>query len=95
MKHRFANPQQTGLAGDRADDPPDEQHLPLHADLIYLAHEFANGKTRGRCFEKVLAADNEYFSSSTPRAPGTTATRPPHVHHEHRRSAAQWALDSK
>jgi hypothetical protein len=71
----------------------DDKHLPLHAELIYVAYELAKADARP-LFEKVLAADNEYFRKLDASRARYDINQPPHVHHEHRRSAAKWALAS-
>jgi hypothetical protein len=71
----------------------DEKYLPLHGELIYLAYDFAKDDARP-LFEKVVADDNEYFRKLAAARMRYDKTEPPYVYHEHRRSAAMWALDS-
>ena len=71
----------------------DEKHLPLHADLIYLAYESAKDDARP-VFEMVVAADDEYFRKLDASRTKYDSSQPPHVHREQRRSAAKWALAS-
>jgi hypothetical protein len=71
----------------------DEKHLPVHAELVRLAYEFAKEDARP-LFEKFVAEDNEYFRKLDASGAKYDRDQPPHVYHEHRRSAAKWALDS-
>lgn len=69
------------------------EHLPLHADLLYLAHELARQDALP-LFQKVLAAEREYFRRLDALGAKYDRKDPPHSYHEQRRSAAQRALDS-
>ncbi len=71
----------------------DEKYLPLHAELIYLAYEFAKQDARP-LLEKVLAEDIEYFRKLDAARTKYDSNQPPYSYHEHRRSAAKWAIDS-
>ncbi|MCI0359907.1 MAG: hypothetical protein L0211_15630 [Planctomycetaceae bacterium] len=71
----------------------DEKYLPLHGELIRLAYEFAKADARP-LFETVLAAENEYFRQLDVARTKYDREKPPHLYHEQRRSAAQWAIDS-
>ena len=69
-----------------------DEHLPLHAELLYLAHELARQDARP-LFQKVLAAEREYFQRLDALGAKYDRRDPPHLYHEQRRSAAQWAID--
>jgi hypothetical protein len=71
-----------------------EKYLPLHSELIYLAYEFARQDARP-LFEQVVAEETEYFRKLDASGEKYDREQPPHVDHERRRAAAQWALDSK
>jgi hypothetical protein len=72
----------------------DEERLAMHAELIYLAHHVARQDAQAT-FQAFVAAERRYFDKLDAAGAKYDRTQPPHSHHEHRRSAAQWAIDSK
>lgn len=70
-----------------------DEHLPLHPELLYLAHELARQDAQS-LFRKVLADERDYFKRLDSAGAKYDRQDPPHSYHEQRRSAAQWALDS-
>jgi hypothetical protein len=71
----------------------DEKYLPLHGELIYLAYEFRKQDARP-LLEKILAEETEYFQKLADARTRYDSHEPPFLHHERRRDAAKWALDS-
>jgi hypothetical protein len=72
----------------------DEKHAPLHAELLYLAHELARREAQP-LFTKLLAAERDYFQRLDAAGQKYDRLKPPHLYHEQRRSAAEWALASR
>jgi hypothetical protein len=72
----------------------DEKHLPMHAELIYLAHQVAKADARGT-LKKVLAEETAYFQKLADAGTRYDENEPPFMHHQRRRAAAQWAIDRK
>jgi hypothetical protein len=72
----------------------DDEKLPLHGSLLYLAHELARQDAQS-LFRKVLATEREYFERLDASGEKYDRQQPPHLYHERRRSAAQWAIDSR
>jgi hypothetical protein len=72
----------------------EDKQLPLHGRLLYLAHELARQDAQS-LFRKVLATEREYFERLDASGEKYDRQQPPHLYHERRRSAAQWAIDSR
>ncbi len=72
----------------------DDEKLPLHGRLLYLVHELARQDAQP-LFRKILAAERDYFLRLDAAGEKYDRLKPPHLYHEQRRSAAQWAIDSK
>jgi hypothetical protein len=71
----------------------DGEQIAIHAELIYLAHHLAREDAHAT-FQKIVADERAYFENLDSSGKKYDRKKPPHVHHEHRRSAAKWALDS-
>jgi hypothetical protein len=71
----------------------DDERSPLHGRLLHLAHELASQRAKP-LFTKVLADERTYFEQLDAAGEKYDRLKPPHLVHEQRRSAAQWALDS-
>ena len=71
-----------------------DEHLPLHGQLLHLAHGLARSEAQP-LFEKILATEHDYFRRLDAAGEKYDRLQPPHLYHEQRRSAAQWAIDSK
>jgi hypothetical protein len=70
-----------------------DEHLPLHGELLSLAHQLAR-QDAVPVFQRVLAAEREYFQRLDEAGTKYDRRDPPHLYHEQRRSAAQRALDN-
>jgi len=71
----------------------DDNYLPHHASLIYVAYEVGKGQTRDTML-RITAEERAYFKPLIDSGEDWDAEKPPHSYHYQRQSAAQWALDS-
>ncbi len=71
-----------------------DEHLPIHTQLIYLAHHVAR-RDAAETFQRILAADLAYFAKLDAAGQKYDRTQLPHRLRENRHSSAQWAIDSQ